>query len=156
MPSGMKRIFQGKLTDIHSADKEGVGSHRIEGDNEYIYLKGLASTVAGTLVSYNKSYATALLLKGATKFFPFVAVAKAAIVASKYGWYQIAGVGSVMAAPSSSANVRCYTSKSNSGILSTTSSTNTPIDGIMLTAGNSGSSAAATACVMRYPAVVPA
>lgn len=66
------------------------------GEGEFIYLLGVASTVVGSLVSYNA-------LTGATTLSPAsgyntshpVAVAMSANVASQYGWYQIAGAAVV-------------------------------------------------------------
>lgn len=59
------------------------------GSGEFIYLKGVASTVVGSWVTYNASdYTTALL--AANAIAP-VAVAMSANVADQYGWYQISG-----------------------------------------------------------------
>lgn len=61
------------------------------GVGEFIYLKGVASTVLGSWVTYNADdYTTALAVAGATG--P-VAIAMSANVAGQYGWYQIAGKG---------------------------------------------------------------
>lgn len=51
---------------------------------EFIYLLGVASTAEGSWVTYDETYATALL--AANAHAP-VAIAAAATVASKYGWY---------------------------------------------------------------------
>ena len=59
------------------------------GAGEFVYLKGVATTIVGSLVTYNADdYSTALL--AANAIGP-VAVAMAACVANKYGWYQIFG-----------------------------------------------------------------
>ena len=59
------------------------------GAGEFIYLKGVASTVVGSAVTYNADdYSTALL--AANAIGP-VAVAMSASVASTFGWYQIQG-----------------------------------------------------------------
>lgn len=59
------------------------------GVGEFIYLTGVASTVAGSWVSYNADdFTTTLLVTGA---IGPVAVAMSANVASQYGWYQIQG-----------------------------------------------------------------
>lgn len=79
-----------KLGDIVTAvdPTYGVG--------EFIYLLGVASTVVGSLVTYNgnatgtPTYQTTLAPSTAGLAQP-VAVAMAANVASQYGWYQIAG-----------------------------------------------------------------
>jgi hypothetical protein len=64
------------------------------GMGEFILLKGVASTVVGSLVRYNSvSFQTVLVAATAVQAMP-VAVAMAATDASAsalYGWYQIAG-----------------------------------------------------------------
>jgi len=64
--------------------------------NEYVYLQGIASTVVGSVVLFGNStaanfYVTALSATGAKGL---VAIAMGAIVASKFGWYQIRGLAS--------------------------------------------------------------
>lgn len=76
------------------------------GEGEFIYLKGVASTVLGSCVVYNPDdYTTTLVLS--TSIGP-VAFAMAATVASTFGWYQINGkaVGKVAAGFVDDAN--CY------------------------------------------------
>lgn len=53
--------------------------------NEYIYLLGVASTVAGSFVVYNVSTFATTLTVGASA--GRCAIAMAATVASTYGWY---------------------------------------------------------------------
>jgi predicted RecA/RadA family phage recombinase len=64
------------------------------GAGEFIYLKGIASTVVGSLVSYDAAHQTALCPVG-NNVPRNVAVAMAAIVASSFGWYQISGLATV-------------------------------------------------------------
>lgn len=76
------------------------------GEGEFIYLKGVASTVLGSIVLYNPDdFSTSLL--AANDIGP-VAVSMSANVASQYGWYQISGkaVGKVLAAFADNGN--CY------------------------------------------------
>ena len=64
---------------------------------EFIYLKGVASTVVGSFVTYDMDDgSTALLAANATGT---VALAMSICVASNFGWYQISGkgVGKVLA-----------------------------------------------------------
>lgn len=66
------------------------------GVGEFIYLKGIGSTVLGSVVSYKQSDGTAAagttaLWAGTVSTGYPLAVATAAIVADKYGWYQISG-----------------------------------------------------------------
>lgn len=68
------------------------------GEGEFIYLKGVASTVVGSWVTYDQDDNTTALL-AANAIGP-VAVAMSANVADQYGWYQIYGkaVGKALAA----------------------------------------------------------
>jgi hypothetical protein len=66
------------------------------GAGEFIFLKGVASTVVGSLVVYDQNLATTALAPATGGNGP-VAVAMSANVASQYGWYQIGGVAAVKA-----------------------------------------------------------
>tara|TARA_Y100001938_G_scaffold151177_1_gene246919 strand:+ start:9786 stop:10286 length:501 start_codon:yes stop_codon:yes gene_type:complete len=76
------------------------------GDGEFIYLQGVASTVAGDAVLYNADdYSTTRVT--ADGIGP-IAIAMAATVASTYGWYQIQGKGSVQVSAGFPDNANCY------------------------------------------------
>ena len=68
----------------------------IYGAGEFIYLLGVASTVVGSVVTYNGNTTgtptgqTALATNAANQARP-IAVAMSANVATQYGWYQIYG-----------------------------------------------------------------
>ena len=64
------------------------------GEGEFIYLEGVANTTAGNVVNYDDSFQTALNTTGLATPRP-LAVAMAAIVADRYGWYQISGIATV-------------------------------------------------------------
>lgn len=65
------------------------GIDPVYGAGEFIYLKGVASTVVGSWVLYNPDdFSTSLL---AANDIGSVAVAMSICVASNYGWYQIKG-----------------------------------------------------------------
>jgi hypothetical protein len=59
------------------------------GAGEFVYLKGVASTVVGSFVTYNADDNSTALL-AANAIGP-VATAMSINVASSYGWYQISG-----------------------------------------------------------------
>ena len=67
------------------------------GAGEFVYLKGLASTVLGSFVTYNADDNSTTLL-AANAIGP-VAVSMSINVASSFGWYQISGkaVGKALA-----------------------------------------------------------
>lgn len=76
---------------------------RTAGDdgNEYVYLKGVAGTVAGSVVTFNDQGESALL--AASAIGP-VAVAQAATVKDTYGWYCIYGLTDAKVVANSAAN----------------------------------------------------
>ena len=77
------------LTQVDSSAQYTLRTKTQDTDgNEYIYLKGVASTAVGSWVTYDEAGATTLI--AANAIGP-VAVAKAAIGADEYGWYQIVG-----------------------------------------------------------------
>jgi hypothetical protein len=85
----------GPVTDVHTTAKNTVGERAVdEAGNEYIYLKGVASTAIGTWVSFDETGTTTRLVTNAQGR---VAIAMAATVASTWGWYQIYGMASGLA-----------------------------------------------------------
>ena len=62
------------------------------GGGEFIYLKGVASTVVGSIVNYDDNYQTALDTSATAGPSRPLAIAMSANVGSAYGWYQIAGL----------------------------------------------------------------
>lgn len=66
------------------------------GGGEFIYLKGIASTVVGSMVDYDQFLATTALSPATAGTGP-VAVAMSVNVASQFGWYQIGGAAVVKA-----------------------------------------------------------
>ena len=65
------------------------------GRGEFIYLKGVANTVLGSWVTYNRLDGTTTLAV-ANAIGP-VAIAMSANVANQYGWYQIDGLATTVA-----------------------------------------------------------
>jgi hypothetical protein len=70
------------------------------GGGEFIYLLGAANTILGSVVTYQLSdgvslNGTTVLWAGTANTGAPVAVATAAIVAAKWGWYQIGGAAIV-------------------------------------------------------------
>ncbi len=91
------------LTQIDSSEQYSVGS-RVQDrlGKEYIYLKGVVSTVVGSWVTYDELGVTTLLAADA---IGDVGVAMAITVADKFGWYQIYGSAQAKIAASCAADV---------------------------------------------------
>lgn len=73
----------------------GADSASGKGGGEFIYLPGVASTVVGSLVTYNTVAKTTTLAPNTANLGAPLAVAMAACTAALFGWYQIAGVAVV-------------------------------------------------------------
>lgn len=87
--TGRTEIFGGDTAKIDTTLVHPLGTRAFDANgNEYIYLQGVASTVAGDWVVYDEDLLTTRMTSASRG--P-VAVAMAAIVASSYGWYAIFG-----------------------------------------------------------------
>lgn len=103
---GFQPIANTETTQKHALGTRVRAIDPTYGEGEFIYLAGVASTVVGSVVTYNPAdHTTALLVANA---IGPVAVAMSINVASQYGWYQVYGkaVGKVLAAFADNAN--CY------------------------------------------------
>lgn len=91
--TGRTQIFSGDTSQIDTALQHPLGTRAFDADgNEYIYLQGVASTVAGDWVTFDEAHLTTRSTANAKGR---VAIAMAAIVASSYGWYQIYGKNTI-------------------------------------------------------------
>lgn len=92
--TGPAMAFNSDTSVVDTSQVHTLGTRaRDASGNEYVYLKGVGSTTAGSWVSYDENYATTLLAGNAVG--P-VAIAMAAIDATtEYGWYQIFGVNTI-------------------------------------------------------------
>lgn len=76
------------------------------GAGEFIFLKGVASTALGSVVVYNPDdFSTTL---AAANAIGPLAVAMAATVADKAGWYQVQGKGVASVLTGFADNANCY------------------------------------------------
>lgn len=90
----------GRPGEVHDSAKNALGKIAVSTDDkEYIYLQGVASTAVGNWVAYDEAGVTTGLDSDVTATLTGpVAVATAAVVANKYGWYAIGGSHSASAA----------------------------------------------------------
>lgn len=93
--AGLQPIATTSTTQAHPIGTTIRAYDATYGEGEFIYLKGVASTVVGDLVVYDtKANTTTRAVAGSRG--P-AAVAMSANVASQYGWYQISGSAVVKA-----------------------------------------------------------
>lgn len=86
-------LTQGAITDVHSAAEYDIGTRRTDEEgNVYVYLQGIGSVANGDFVTYYiTSAAASVTARLVANAIGLVAVAQAAIVAAKFGWFMIAG-----------------------------------------------------------------
>lgn len=91
---GYQVAFHADTDTVDTEQKIPLGSRAFDNDgNEFIYLKGVTSTAAGSWVSFDEAHVTTLLVADAKGR---VAVAMAAVDANtKFGWYQIYGKNTI-------------------------------------------------------------
>ena len=91
--AGAQPIADTSTVQNHPTGKIVTAKDPTLGEGEFIYLKGVASTVVGDVVTYVASTgvtarsSTSGVVNGGAP----VAVAMSANVASQWGWYQVAG-----------------------------------------------------------------
>ena len=84
----------GLLTDVDTTQRNSLGQRETdENSNEYVYLPGVASLVAGDFVMYSLAtyVPTRLLNDAGSSTAGLVAVALTATLAANWGWFQIYG-----------------------------------------------------------------
>jgi hypothetical protein len=89
--AGAQPIANRETTQKHPLGTVVRGVDPTYGEGEFIYLKGVASTIVGSIVSYDVSFQT-LLHTTALNLPRPVAVSQSICTASYYGWYQISGL----------------------------------------------------------------
>lgn len=104
---GLQPISETSTVKNHSLGKIIRGTSPTYGDGEFIYLKGVGSTVVGSLVMYDPYLGTTVLNTTTGGIGP-VAVAMSANVLANYGWYQIAGTAAVLAPNAMTAGANVY------------------------------------------------
>ena len=87
--TGYTKMFSGSTAKIDTEKMHELGTRSFDKNgNEYIYLTGVASTAAGDWVTYDEAHIT---IRATANAVGRVAIAMAATVASRYGWYLIYG-----------------------------------------------------------------
>ena len=92
--AGTQAIADASTTQNHALGKIVRAEDPTYGEGEFIYLKGVASTIVGSIVEYNTSFQSGLDSTALDSPQP-LAVAMSICTASYYGWYQISGIAQV-------------------------------------------------------------
>jgi len=146
-----ERIINFDLTKIYTStdlDVPALGERFRQDGKEYIFLTGVASTVAGDPVTFDSAYATTRM---SGSDVGEVAIALAATVASTKGWYQIYGLGSAKVV--ATGGVRVYGS-TVTGQMTATVVTGALIHGMHTVAGTGNTvTGSLTSVRLAYPRV---
>ena len=105
--AGGQQIATKDTTQNHPLGTIVRGHDPTYGEGEFIYLKGVASTIAGSVVEYSTSFQTGLATSATTLSRP-LAVSMTTTTGSYYGWYQIGGIAQVAKATSLSLVADAY------------------------------------------------
>jgi hypothetical protein len=91
--AGSQPIATTSTVQNHATGKIVTARDPTLGEGEFIYLKGVASTIVGSVVTYVASTGATVLgtTSGVVNGGAPLAVAMSANVANQWGWYQIAG-----------------------------------------------------------------
>lgn len=89
---GSQAIADTSTTQLHPLGTIVTAVDPTLGGGEFIYLKGVGSTVVGSIVNYDDNFQTALDTSATAGPSRPLAVAMSANVANQYGWYQISGL----------------------------------------------------------------
>ena len=103
-------VVVGDSDDIHSSEVNKLGTIATDAaGNEYIFLLGVAAVIAGSWVTYDEAFATIGLDSDvAASIVGPVAVAQAAVVAAKYGFFMVKGTCAAGAATSAADNGKVF------------------------------------------------
>jgi len=152
--TGYTKMFAGSTTKIDSIKMHELGTRSFDKNgNEYIYLQGVASTAAGSWVVFDEAHLTTLTT---TSVVGRIAIAMAAIVANRYGWYLIYGTHPTAKVKTAFADNGVIYMSSTAGTVDDTDVAGDLVLGaIGRSAGNQGTPATASAAVVEisYPHV---
>ncbi len=125
------------------------------GAGEFIYLKGVASTAVGSIVSYSTSSFTTTLGVTAQLIPRPLAVAMSANVASQWGWYQISGiaVAAKLASVSFAAGAAFAVASTGSGVVIATASGNEVQGGMVAVVASAKTGVVTVQVVLNRPAL---
>jgi hypothetical protein len=118
------------------------------GEGEFIYLPGVASVIAGDVVAYDTKAGTTTRTVAATR--GPVAVAMAAVVAGKYGWFQIQGSAVVSCAGAVVAGTPAYLT-ATAGEVDDAATVGSLVDGMVFKTADGTPSAGFAVAQISYP-----
>lgn len=126
------------------------GIDPVYGMGEFIYLAGVASTVVGSVVSFDQVAGTTTL-NPATGGNAQVAVAMAATVAATFGWYQVRGVAVVKASGTATVGADVFAQAATPGSVSSAIVASEQVLNAKFVSAINTPSAGLALCQIEYP-----
>ena len=147
---GVPAISTNNTTQAVALGTTAKATDATYGEGIFIYLAGVASTVAGSVVIYDTKLGTTTLAVAASR--GPVAIAMAPTVASQYGWYQVSGAGvvSTTAAGTGAANALLALT-STAGQATVSGTANQKIDSIVCKSTQDSPGTGFTVVQMDWP-----
>ena len=145
--TGPALVAVGAPGEVHTSQKNPLGTRQQVGGNEYIYLQGVASTVLGDLVTYDEVFLTTRAAAGGVG--P-CAIATAAVLANQFGWYLIVGSGTLNTSAAVADNAKLFLT-ATAGAVDDTSVAGDQVVGAIARSAAGG--AGTITAQIRYPQV---
>ncbi len=147
LPYGDSTYVEIPVTGTASQINTGTRAFDASG-NEYVWAAGVASTIVGSLVSFDLNFNSTLLINGAVGL---VGVAQGATIATTYGWYMVKGTSVTAQTADTTINTLVYTT-ATAGKLSNILTAQVQIKGAFSGATTTGSKVVGTT-VLSYPTI---
>lgn len=122
------------------------------GGGRFIYLKGVTSTVAGSVVSYNQLTGATTLVPNTANLGAPLAVAMGACTTGLYGWYQVGGAAVIKkTAVKVNPSVKLYISGTAGRLMPTAASGKQILELITVNAATVLSATSTITALIQYP-----
>lgn len=138
-------------TVVNAQDVLGASGSNY-GAGTFIYLKGVTSTVVGSVVSYNAYAGTTTLVPNTANLGAPLAVAMAACTTGLYGWYQVGGTAVIKkTAVKVNPAVKLYISATAGRLMSTAASGKQVLELITSNAATVASATSTVLALIQWP-----
>jgi len=150
--AGIQPIASTNSTANHPLGMTVTANDPTYGGGTFIYLKGVTSTVVGSVVQYNNIAGTTTLVPNTANLGAPLAVAMAACTTGLYGWYQVGGEAVIKkTAVKVSPNVKMYISGTAGRLMSTAVSGKQVAALITSNAATVLSATSTVTCLIQWP-----
>jgi hypothetical protein len=122
------------------------------GQGAFIFLKGVASTVVGSMVTYDQLNGSTTLSPNTALLTNPLAVAMSACVAGEYGWYQVRGAAVIKkTATKVSPGSKVYQSGTTGRIMATSTASKQIQNAVSVNAATVASATSTVVVQIAYP-----